>query len=424
VTTQLDLPLGWSSATLGDVAEVIRGVTYRKGDTTDAPQEGFVPLLRSGNIGSDLLLTEKLVYVPRELVRDEQMLRAGDIVVSTSNSRELVGKSASLTHPWQGTFGAFCSVVRPSSAVDADFVALFLQSPMYRRVIAQLSAATNNIANIRVSHLTALELPLPTIEVQRLIVQRVRALRTQVSEGAQRFRLALAGLTKYQASCLGAAFSGGPIRLLDELAYVQSGIAKGRPGDGDLIEMPYIRTANVQAGYLDLDVIKTLDVTEQQREKHLLQDQDVLVLEGGDADKVGRGWIWESQIPGCLHQNHVFAVRTGEVLRARFLAHYLNSPQARRYFLSCAKQTTNLASINKRQLRALPVPVPPLSEQDDAIALLDAQLAAARRETASLRSQLSWADQLDASILHSALGGQLTDTSSTDRERQLAGARS
>jgi type I restriction enzyme S subunit len=173
-----------------------------------------------------------------------------------------------------------------------------------------------------------------------------------------------------------------PTVQLADVAVVQSGITKGRPRDAAVTELPYLRTANVQAMRLDLDVIKTIPATIEQGERHRLQDGDVLVLEGGDADKVGRGWLWESQIPDCLHQNHVFAVRTDRGrLIPRFLAYYINAPQARAYFLACAKQTTNLASINRKNLAGLPVPLPDLSMQQQIVALLDRRLARIAKAT-------------------------------------------
>jgi type I restriction enzyme S subunit len=191
---------------------------------------------------------------------------------------------------------------------------------------------------------------------------------------------------------------------LSEVASIQSGITKGRPRAEQTEELPYIRTANVQAMRLDLDEVKTIAATGPQAARHRLQPGDVLILEGGDADKVGRGWIWESQIEDCLHQNHVFAVRTDRSrLLSRLLAYFVNAPQARAYFLSCAKQTTNLASINKRNLSELAVPAPSLREQERIIAVLDRQMAdvaAARKHFAIAVARLA---DFRAAVLHGAI---------------------
>ena len=128
---------------------------------------------------------------------------------------------------------------------------------------------------------------------------------------------------------------------------------------------PYLRVANVQDGYLDLAEIKEIEVPAAQVERFSLRNGDVLLTEGGDFDKLGRGSIWNGEVPGCVHQNHVFAVRVinSAVLLPEFLACEIQSSRAKNYFLSCAKQTKNLASINSSQLKDLPVLVPPLTEQ-------------------------------------------------------------
>ena len=114
--------------------------------------------------------------------------------------------------------------------------------------------------------------------------------------------------------------------------------------------------------------MKSLVVEASSVDRFRLRPGDVLFTEGGDADKLGRGCVWRGQIDPCLHQNHVFAVRPEtERLRPEFLAMWAASPTGKAYFLDCAKQTTNLASINSTQLKALPVPLPPAEEQDEVI---------------------------------------------------------
>lgn len=152
---------------------------------------------------------------------------------------------------------------------------------------------------------------------------------------------------------------------LCQVANVQTGLSKSQTRTGPSVLRPYLRVANVQDSYLDLADIKDIEVPATQLDRFNLQIGDVLLTEGGDFDKVGRGAIWKGEIPGCVHQNHVFAVRVidSDALLPQFLACEIQSPRAKRYFLSCAKQTTNLASINSSQLKKLPVLVPPLAEQ-------------------------------------------------------------
>ena len=154
-------------------------------------------------------------------------------------------------------------------------------------------------------------------------------------------------------------------RPLDLLAEVVSGITKGRKTkEPHLTEVPYMAVSNVKDGYIDWTTVKTIQATQQEIEQYRLLPDDVLMTEGGDPDKLGRGAILKEPFENCIHQNHIFRVRLNEsLILPTFFAEYLKHQKAKRYFLGCAKQTTGIASINMRQLKALPVLLPPLELQ-------------------------------------------------------------
>lgn len=160
---------------------------------------------------------------------------------------------------------------------------------------------------------------------------------------------------------------GWPEAKLESMADVVSGITKGRKTKAeDLTEVPYMAVSNVKDGYIDWTTVKTIEATQQEIEKYRLLADDVLMTEGGDSDKVGRGAIIKEPLENCIHQNHIFRVRLDEsMMRPEFFAEYLQHQRSKRYFLGCAKQTTGIASINMTQLRALPVLMPPLSRQEE-----------------------------------------------------------
>ena len=98
---------------------------------------------------------------------------------------------------------------------------------------------------------------------------------------------------------------------LGELAEIVSGVTLGAKEDpSEAVDAPYLRVANVQDGYLDLTDIKTVRISPKTLESLRLLPGDVLVNEGGDFDKLGRGAVWAGEIRDCVHQNHVFRVRT------------------------------------------------------------------------------------------------------------------
>ncbi|MCW5201643.1 restriction endonuclease subunit S [Desulfobulbus sp. US4] len=158
--------------------------------------------------------------------------------------------------------------------------------------------------------------------------------------------------------------TGWAKKRLENVSIIQTGIAKNQNSKQEMIELPYLRVANVQDGYLDLSEIKTIKIQKNKKNRYRLEDGDVLLTEGGDFDKLGRGSVWKGQIKDCVHQNHVFAVRPKKnELLPSFLSAQTGSSYGKRYFLSCSKQSTNLASINSSQLKAFPVILPPLPEQ-------------------------------------------------------------
>ncbi|MFP3353193.1 restriction endonuclease subunit S [Pseudoalteromonas sp. SIMBA_153] len=186
---------------------------------------------------------------------------------------------------------------------------------------------------------------------------------------------------------------------LEKIAEVRSGVAKGKKGLKAPIEVPYLRVANVQDGHVDLTEVKTIEIEQDKLERYSLKYGDVLMNEGGDYDKLGRGDVWLGQIEPCLHQNHVFAVRPNrDIIDSFFLAALAASNYGKTYFLSCAKRSTNLASINSTQIKEFPVLVPPLPEQkkvaqilstwDKAISTTEQLLANSQQQKKALMQQL------------------------------------
>lgn len=195
------------------------------------------------------------------------------------------------------------------------------------------------------------------------------------------------------------------VRPLHELANVVSGVAKGRKfKTGQPETVPYLRVANVQDGYLDLTELKTIEALPGEVKELALRRGDVLLTEGGDFDKLGRGAMLEQDLPGCIHQNHVFRVRCDQSkLLPQYFASFLLSAKARLYFRQCAKKTSNLASINMGQLRALPVPAASLPEQKE----FAQRITEIRQlKTAQTDSRLRL-ENLFQSLLHRAFNGQL-----------------
>lgn len=160
---------------------------------------------------------------------------------------------------------------------------------------------------------------------------------------------------------------------LRHCATIKSGITLGKSYSKDtvLIERPYLRVANVQGGYVDLNDLATIQVTPDEDLKYKLHSGDVLMTEGGDRDKLGRGCVWHGEIEPCLHQNHVFAVQTNEtILLPEFLEYLTASDVGRSYFDVTAIKTTNLACTSSSKVLAFTIPLPSIEEQIEIVSFI------------------------------------------------------
>ncbi|WP_434130917.1 restriction endonuclease subunit S [Methylocaldum sp. GT1BB] len=208
---------------------------------------------------------------------------------------------------------------------------------------------------------------------------------------------------------------------LDQVGEIVSGVAKGtKYKEGTILqEVPYLRVANVQRGYLDLKQVKTILASEREIEDLALQNGDILFNEGGDLDKLGRGWVWERQLAVCIHQNHVFRVRLFiDEISSKFVSHHGNS-FGQQWFIQGGKQTTNLASINLSTLRTFPVPLPSVEEQREIMNILDEANRQLEIQEFEINEKLLLCEAQRQNILSSAFAGKLVPQNPEDEPASL-----
>ena len=414
---------GWREITLGEItAEISAGVSVNSESRTCSP--GEVGVLKTSAVTYGTFRpNEHKTVLPDEVARARLSPRKGAILVSRMNTVDLVGASVYVPADFP------CLVLPdriwqfiPTAAVEPIWLHQYLSMPASRAAISGLASGTSgSMKNISKEKFLTLEVPLPPLAEQRAIaailssiddlIEKTEAViaQLQVVKKAVMQELLTRGLprqhTRFKMTEVGEVPETWAVSPLHMVASVQTGIAKGKPvTSGDTVDVPYLRVANVQDGFVDLSEMKTLTVEPAALDRYALRAGDVLFTEGGDADKLGRGCAWRGQITPCLHQNHVFAVRPdGQRLLPDLLAYYAGSPRGKAYFLDCAKQTTNLASINSSQLKAMPVPVPPLDEQEQIVAAVAAIEGRLEMEWASYEA----VRQLKAALAAALLTGEL-----------------
>jgi len=395
---------GWRTMPLGDLAE---SVDY--GVTASASQRPIGPkFLRITDIQDGTVNWDSVPWCEcDERSAKESRLRSGDIVFARTGAT--TGKSFLIRGcPTNTVFASYLIRVRLGDAAEPGFVSHFFQTPNYW---AQIMKSARGLAQpgVNASTLKALRVPLPPLPEQRRIAEildKADALR------AKR-RAALAQLDTLTQSIFLDMF-GDPAtnpkhwsetHALGEVADIVSGFTKGRKLNGKATRrVPYLTVVNVQDRSLDLSVVKEVEATKDEILRFRLMPKDLLLTEGGDPDKLGRGTLWNGELPECIHQNHVFRVRlTSEDLDPLFLSWLVGSQRGKRYFLRSAKQTTGIASINMTQLRKFPLLLPPIHLQRE----FARRVAAVEKLKATYRASLAELDALFAALQHRAFRGEL-----------------
>ncbi|MFK0154462.1 restriction endonuclease subunit S [Streptomyces sp. NPDC090493] len=370
----------------------------------DVPEWTGLKALGLGCLTPRGFAPSQLKNVPDSVMARRFTLADGDLLMSRANTRELVGLAGRFTQ-----IGAACIYpdlmmrLRPrAKQCLPGYLEIVLRSATVRRAVqAGARGTSESMVKISASLVEDLRIPLPPMSDQRDIVAAHEAFERRIGALGRTLAKVEIAESALSADALRQVGAAGP--RLDSVATVAAGVTLGSEPVGDgTIELPYLRVANVLDGRIDTTDVKTVRIVKTQYERYALRKGDLLLTEGGDLDKLGRGAVWDGRIDECLHQNHVFRVRCGEQMLPDFLALYTASPEGRAYFQRVGKQTTNLASINSTQVKQMPVPVPPVEEQRRLLG----PVHAARERAAVLQRQIAKLRTIQQEVVEDLLSGR------------------
>lgn len=417
-----ELPEGWAPTQLGVLTKsIVGGGTPSKANP--AYFQGEIPFMTVKDLHVRFV-ADTQDHISAKALEDSAstLVPADTLVVATRMS---LGK---ITRPLVPV------------AINQDLKAIFLHDGIDKTYVEYLWRANESriqemgtgttVKGIRLEDIRGLDVPLAPSAEQSRIANQLDTLLTRIQNCSDRFDAIPALLKRFRQTTLDSATLGSltkswrednggeyewkDVRLSD-IAEVQGGVTKDAKKQSALDEeVPYLRVANVQRGYIDLTEVKTIRVPNVKLESLLLQNGDVLFNEGGDLDKLGRGWVWESQIPRCTFQNHVFRARLFDKgNQPKFVSWWGNS-RGLDYFIRSGKQTTNLASINKTMLAALPIRLPSAAEQAEIVRRVEALFALADNIEARYAAARAQAQRLSPLVLAKAFRGELVPQDPND----------
>ncbi|MGR5498241.1 restriction endonuclease subunit S [Vibrio diabolicus] len=449
------LPKGWVSTKFTDYLDVNGGSQPPKKDFLFEETDGYIRLLQIRDFGKKPLPT----YVP--FTSKLRLCCEEDILIGRYGAS--LGR---ICTGMEGCYNVALAKVAIPDLMDNRFVKYYLESELFQQPLRLLSRSAQNGFNKK--DLGEFDFPLAPLPEQKRIVEKLDEVLAQVDTIKARLDGIPDLLKRFRQSVLASAVSGKlteewrgmnavtpvndlihscvvtdkrnnknaekPFRQdeitkeipaswtwvrLARITEVVSGVAKGSKTKSEVVTRPYLRVANVQRGYLDLSEIKEITVPVDKAESLVLKPGDILFNEGGDIDKLGRGWIWEGQVINCIHQNHVFRARVySSDVEPKYISHYGNS-RGKEYFLREGTQSVNLANINKTTLSLLPVPLPPKEEQKEIVRLVDQYFSFADTIEAQVKKAQARVDNLTQSILAKAFRGELVPQNDDDEPAEV-----
>lgn len=390
----------WPMVRLGDVCEVVSGGTPKT--SVEEYWGGEIPWVTPADLsklkGLEISSGERAITQRGVDKSSAVLLPAGSVVLS---SRAPIGYVAIAQVPMATNQG--CKSFIPSSEVDARYLAHYLLS---QKDALQSLGTGATFKELSKSRAADIRIPLPPLDEQRRIaaildeVGRLTSIQIKKAEGLEALkRVVVEEFLKAR---------GDQEVELGTISEIQSGITKGRKVSKESTTsiVPYLSVSNVKDGFLQLHPIKEINATNDEISRYQLQRGDIVLTEGGDPDKLGRGTVWNNEIPVCIHQNHIFRVRIlkgATVMTPEVLAAILSSSRPKKHFLRSAKQTTGIASINKSQLSRTPIP----NLTRDEVKALSLQIELLKSEQERAETQRSSLEELRQSLSTRAFQGEL-----------------
>ena len=387
------LPPGWAMTTVGELCKVEYGKGLSKNQRVES---GSVQVY--GSAGMAGLHNQALVEEPA-------------VIVGRKGNAGAVWLANQPSWPIDTTY-----FLRPPRGLLPEFLTMQLG----HADLVDLDSSTT-IPSLRRPDLEATPVAIAPTSEQERIVAAIGDHFSRLDAVEATLETARRKLASLQRSAVAQLFEqvDWPWTTLGEIAVIKGGVTKDskRQSDPSYVKVPYLRVANVQRGYLDLSEVSRIRVSPAKAAQLALRGGDVLFNEGGDRDKLGRGWVWEGEVDNCIHQNHVFRARLSSGEFDPYFVSVHGNTWGQRWFETHGKHTTNLATLNLTTLKSFPVPAPPLADQRKVVA----EFQSIRRSEDRLRTEISRAEgrsaSLRRSILADAFSGRLV---SQDPDDELA----
>ena len=410
-----ELPKGWKIVPLKEVTSIIRGVSYPKEEAKLHSGENCVHILRGGNIqdGKIVLDTDDNVYVNSTFVDEEQFVLKDDVViVASTGSKKVIGKAATIEEDSRKiSFGAFLLLLR-TNVIDKRFHSYFFQTQYYRTTISSLAGGIN-INNIKKEHIENLQIPLPPLEEQKQIAEKLNKLFDQIDSIKKSTERIPELLKNFRQQILTYAVAGKLIEsiperrklgeYIDELKYGTS-----KKADYDVEGYPVLRIPNINHGEIDPSDLKYAILDEKEYNQLALKDGDILVIRSnGSLSIVGQCAIVREQYEKWVYAGYLIRIRCNNELLPEYLNYIFQSYQVRKQIVEKSHSMSGVNNFSADKIKQLEIAWYPVDVQKQIVDKLNLMFGGLNKVEEQYNKLCDKLDKLPQALLCKAFKGEL-----------------
>lgn len=373
----------WPMARLDDVIDFIRGITFKPTDVVPPFTHDSIVVMRTKNVQVEGLDCSDLISVPRHFMkREEQRLKDGDLLISSANSWELVGKTSFVEKlDYDATAGGFISIVRAKkNKVDPKYLYYWLVTPETQLTIRHLGKQTTNISNLDVARFKRLEIPLPPLKEQK----RIATILDKADAIRQKRQQAIALADDFLRSVFLDMF-GDPVTnpkgwvvkpLGKDIIHANNGLARRRKDEdnvGDIV----LRLQDVHYDGIHFDKeLNRIALDDKEKARYKIDAGDILFIRvNGNPDYVGRSAVFNGHTEDVYHNDHIIRIKVSSSFEPKFLSYVFNSHAGRRIIAKKTKTSAGQHTISQGGIEELTIYRPPLEKQKSFVKIMNALMS-------------------------------------------------
>ena len=351
---------------IGEICDFVRGVTFDGNEVLSEKADGYVPILRAGNIRDTLEIQNDLVWVPSKRVSKEQYLRNYDIAICmASGSPAVLGKTAQITQKFIGSVGAFCGIIRVKKA-DPSFIGYYFKSLAFMKW-RDRQARGINIQNLRPTEIQEIQIHLPPLSEQ----QRIAAI-LQKADRLRRLRRYARQLSDGYLQSVFLEMFGDPATNPKgwEKGYIDDVISSSQYGtstksNNEHKGFPILGMANITySGQLDLSSIANVELSEVEFQSLKLEKGDIIFNRTNSTELVGKTALWDVDQEAVL-ASYLIKLKVNQKVTANYLCALMNTQFYKRLFRDRCKKAIGQSNVSPTLLKEFPVIIPPINLQKE-----------------------------------------------------------